>query len=84
MNLGISQPTFLPWCGYFGLLNYVDEFVILDNVQFQKRSWQQRNQIKILNDKTPAQYKGLKILNNLFYDFINSKHILNNKFIVKS
>ena len=51
MNLGISQPTFLPWCGYFGLLNYVDEFVILDNVQFQKRSWQQRNQIKILNDK---------------------------------
>ena len=29
MNLGISQPTFLPWCGYFGLLNYVDEFVIL-------------------------------------------------------
>jgi hypothetical protein len=49
MILGISQPTFLPWAGYFGLLNIVDEFVFLDNIQFSKRSWQQRNKIKINN-----------------------------------
>ena len=47
MILGISQPTFLPWVGYFGLLDFVDEFVFLDDVQFNKRSWQQRNNIKI-------------------------------------
>ncbi len=40
------QPTYLPWIGYFGLMMSVDLFVILDNVQFSHRSWQQRNQIK--------------------------------------
>ena len=43
------QPTFLPWVGYFALMNKVDEFVLLDHVQFDKRSWQQRNQIKTPN-----------------------------------
>ena len=40
------QPTYLPWIGYFGLMMSVDLFIILDNVQFAHRSWQQRNQIK--------------------------------------
>ena len=39
------QPTFLPWVGYFDLIDQVDEFVFLDNVQFEKQSWQQRNRI---------------------------------------
>lgn len=43
------QPTFLPWCGYMSLIDYVDEIVFLDNVQFDKRSWQQRNKIKTSN-----------------------------------
>ena len=43
------QPTYLPWCGYFALMEYVDIFVVLDQVQFTKRSWQQRNQIKTNN-----------------------------------
>lgn len=50
MKLAISQPTFLPWVGYFSLIDYVDHFVFLDNVQFEKRSWQQRNYI-ILDKK---------------------------------
>lgn len=40
------QPTYLPWSGYFGLMQSVDLFIFLDSVQFAKRSWQQRNQIK--------------------------------------
>lgn len=51
MKIAISQPTFLPWPGYFALINYVDEFVFLDNTQFSKRSWQQRNYIKLNEDK---------------------------------
>jgi hypothetical protein len=39
------QPTFLPWIGYFSLINSVEKFVFLDNVQFESRSWQQRNRI---------------------------------------
>ena len=42
----IMQPTYLPWMGYFGLMDRVDKFVLLDSVQFARRSWQQRNQIK--------------------------------------
>ncbi|WP_421787341.1 WbqC family protein [Hyphobacterium sp.] len=45
----IMQPTFLPWCGYFALMDAVDLFVFLDDVQFDKRSWQQRNRIKTPN-----------------------------------
>ena len=45
-SIAIMQPTFLPWIGYFSLIDRVDEFVFLDNVQFDKRSWQQRNRIK--------------------------------------
>ncbi|MEE2526205.1 WbqC family protein [Hyphobacterium sp. HN65] len=45
----IMQPTFLPWVGYFALMEAVDLFVFLDDVQFDKRSWQQRNRIKTPN-----------------------------------
>ena len=40
------QPTYLPWLGYFDLIRKVDVFVIYDHVQFEKRSWQQRNRIR--------------------------------------
>ena len=30
MKIAITQPTFLPWQGYFALINYVDEVVFLD------------------------------------------------------
>ena len=46
MKAAISQPTYLPWVGYFDLIDQVDAFVFLDSVQFEKRSWQQRNRIK--------------------------------------
>jgi hypothetical protein len=46
MKIAISQPTYLPWLGYFDLIDQVDTFVILDTVQFEKQSWQQRNRIK--------------------------------------
>lgn len=47
MRIAISQPTYLPWLGYFDLIDQVDTFVFLDTVQFEKRSWQQRNRIKL-------------------------------------
>jgi len=46
MRVAITQPTYLPWLGYFDLIDQVDRFVILDTVQFEKQSWQQRNRIK--------------------------------------
>jgi len=46
MKIAISQPTYLPWLGYLDLMDQVDLFVLLDSVQFEKQSWQQRNRIK--------------------------------------
>jgi len=46
VKIAIAQPTYLPWLGYFDLLDQVDKFVLLDTVQFEKKSWQQRNRIK--------------------------------------
>jgi WbqC-like protein family len=46
MKVAICQPTYLPWMGYFDLIDQADVFVLLDDVQFKKRSWQQRNLIK--------------------------------------
>ncbi len=48
-TIAIMQPTYLPWLGYFSLIDYVDQFVFLDCVQFDKRSWQQRNKILTAN-----------------------------------
>ncbi len=45
-TIAIMQPTYLPWIGYFDLIDQADCFVFLDSVQFNKRSWQQRNRIK--------------------------------------
>ncbi len=43
------QPTFLPWAGYFDLIDSVDKFVFYDDVQFSKQSWQSRNKINTAN-----------------------------------
>ncbi len=45
-SVAIMQPTYLPWIGYFALMDQVNIFVFLDSVQFDKRSWQQRNRIR--------------------------------------
>ena len=45
--VAIMQPHFLPWLGYFYLIDRAESFVILDNVQFDKRSWQQRNKFNL-------------------------------------
>jgi hypothetical protein len=46
----IMQPTYLPWSGYFSLIDGVDRFVLLDDVQFERRSWQSRNRILMNGD----------------------------------
>lgn len=45
MKIGIMQPYFLPYIGYFQLLNAVDKYVIYDNIQYTKKGWINRNRI---------------------------------------
>ena len=62
MIVSIMQPTYLPWIGYFDLISKADIFVFLDDVQFSRRSWQQRNRILLDGKETmltiPIQNKG--------------------------
>lgn len=46
MRAVVLQPTYLPWMGYFGMIDAADTFIFYDDVQFSVQSWQQRNKIK--------------------------------------
>ena len=46
MLITIHQPQYLPWLGYLDKIDKADVFVLLDNVQFKKNEWQNRNRIK--------------------------------------
>jgi len=46
MICAIHQPQYLPWLGYFDKVAQADIFVILDDVQYKKNEWQNRNKIK--------------------------------------
>ena len=45
-KVAILQSNYIPWKGYFDLINSVDEFIIYDIVQFTKNDWRNRNRIK--------------------------------------
>ena len=49
MKLAIMQPYFMPYIGYFQLINAVDKFIFYDDVTFIKQGWINRNQILINN-----------------------------------
>jgi hypothetical protein len=44
--VAICQPNYVPWLGYFDMIDAVDEFILLDTVQYTKRDWRNRNRIK--------------------------------------
>lgn len=45
-KIAILQSNYIPWKGYFDLMNMVDEFIIFDQVQYTKNDWRNRNKIK--------------------------------------
>lgn len=61
-KLLITQSNYIPWKGYFDNINTVDEFVVYDDMQYTKRDWRNRNQIKtpqgLLWLTVPVEVKG--------------------------
>jgi hypothetical protein len=45
-SLAVVQSSYIPWKGFFDLIASVDEFVLYDDVQYTRRDWRSRNQIK--------------------------------------
>ena len=50
MKVGVMQPYFLPYLGYFQLIDSVDSFVFFDDVNFIKKGWINRNSILLNNE----------------------------------
>jgi hypothetical protein len=49
MILAVHQPQYIPWLGYFEKIEKSELFLFLDDVQFKKREYQNRNRIKTPN-----------------------------------
>lgn len=46
MNCVVLQPSYIPWRGFFHLIQKADIFVFYDDVQYDKHGWRNRNRIK--------------------------------------
>ena len=71
MKCSIMQPTYLPWTGYFNLIYTTDIFIFLDDAQYSKGSWHNRNLIINNSKKTwitiPVKKHNLKTNLNKIY-----------------
>ncbi|MCX7735837.1 MAG: WbqC family protein [Candidatus Kapabacteria bacterium] len=61
-KVAIVQSNYIPWKGYFDMINMVDEFILYDDVQYTRRDWRNRNIIKTPNGlhwlTIPVSVKG--------------------------
>lgn len=61
-RVAILQSNYIPWKGYFDLIASVDEFIIYDDMQYTRRDWRNRNQIKTPQGRqwltVPVKVKG--------------------------
>ena len=68
------QPHFLPWAGYFNLISKSDKFIFLDDAQFSKNNWHNRN--RILNEEK-VSWISVPIVSGKLNKKINETEIVN-------
>ena len=59
MKIAIHQPEHFPYMGFFEKMDIADVFVILDDVQYKKNNWQNRN--KFLNKNNIEEFFGVQV-----------------------
>lgn len=77
-SIAIMQPYFLPYLGYWQLINAVDSFIILDNLKYVKQSWINRN--RYIGQNSNINYFSINLKKSSDYDNINKK-IISDKWI---
>lgn len=73
MIISIHQPEHLPWPGFFNKIKSVNEFVLLDDVEFRKGYYHNRN--KILNNANKEEWVTIPLIKTSNKDKINQKKI---------
>ncbi len=72
-KVAILQSNYIPWKGYFDLINMVDEFILYNDMQYTRRDWRNRNKIK-----TPQGLQWLTIpveIKGKFFQKINERKV---------
>lgn len=70
MKVGVMQPYFFPYIGYYQLMSTVDRFVLYDNVQFVKGGWVNRNRLLVNGRST---WFTLPLQKDSFQKLINER-----------
>ncbi|WKL03999.1 WbqC family protein [Paenibacillus amylolyticus] len=60
-KVAVLQSNYLPWKGYFDIINDVDTFIFYDDVQYTKNDWRNRNKVK---STTGAQWLTIPVNNS--------------------
>lgn len=80
-KIAIIQPNYIPWRGYFDIIKSVDKFILLDDVQYTKRDWRNRNLIKSSNG---LQWLSIAVSNKgQYFQAINEVEITNKRWCVQ-
>lgn len=75
MKLGIMQPYFLPYIGYFSLIKHVDKYILFDTVQYMRHGWIERN--RVLKQNEGWQYIQVPLSKHGQKDLIKDVNINN-------
>lgn len=79
MKIGIMQPYFIPYIGYWQLINAVDKYVVYDDVNFIKGGWINRNRILIGGQ---VKYFNVPMVGASSNKLINEVEVNNNEKII--
>lgn len=78
-KIAILQSNYIPWKGYFDIINSVDEFILYDDMQYTRRDWRNRNKIKTPDGvqwlTIPVENKGK------FYQKINETEVVDGNWV---
>lgn len=76
-KIAILQSNYIPWKGYFDIINMVDEFILYDDMQYTRRDWRNRNLIKT---QSGAKWLTIPVINKgKFFQKINETQVSDHK-----
>ncbi|WP_256204213.1 WbqC family protein [Planococcus faecalis] len=85
MKLGIMQPYFFPYIGYWQLIKTVDTYVIYDDVNYKKKGWINRNIILVNGEEMAISLKITKVSQNKRINEIEIENdVIYNKKLLKT
>lgn len=79
-KVAILQSNYIPWKGYFDIINMVDIFVIYDDVQYTKNDWRNRN---IIKTKDGGKWLTIPCRQRNLSQLINETFVTDNKWFIK-